>query len=395
MTEIRPQMRNLIYLLLLTCIMGCRPALTGDGTDLSRPGTSQPAPGGASAPGPAGTGNPGAGSSDMTNGTVSHPPIEVLHWTVPEGHKRIAFLGDRLLTITSNQRSLQMVNHSGQVLWSSELSHPMSGMLFRSDLTQGFAVTETALVWMDLSSGEIVGQAPSLELCNQTLWSQDWLLTGCEVHAQGSDPKAPGKSYSYTTWTLFHVKPGKKAWEQVGVLLERGGVLANMSDDGKVVLVESMQTGDWVAYAEGRAALSFHPSDSSSFFLISRSGRYFAERYRNGVTVYDAQGKRLFQKTVPGDQLTWWGERVVVSDEEAFSVYDLAGQQLFHRVGHIDRNQFSDKFLIVDADDHTLLVDATGTTALALPATRPLLTTDGRWAYQNYPDRIDVYPLPR
>jgi hypothetical protein len=323
-------------------------------------------------------------------------PVEAIRWSLPPKPAFSKFLGSKLLTTGSDPKTLKAVDLSGSVLWSTTLPDNVLDVEVRSDMAEGLAVTQSGYTWLDLGTGKLIGPGPDIQpVAWNFFWQGDWLLVGDEIHKAPVDPKSPGTSYSHTAWDLYHARRTTKSWEKVGRLVELGDGFATMSTDGTVALIASKDVPDYKMFVEGRLVRSFAAHDNS-FFLLTSTGRHAVERYPGGVTIYGSDGTPSAQKSVPGEQVATWGERIVLSDDTSFFVYDVSGREIFHQTGFVPRKQFNTIFLLVGQGQQSNVIDVTGRVVVSIPQKieSVRMTPDGQWVYWANQESLEAYRVP-
>lgn len=328
---------------------------------------------------------------------VERRASDAVHWSLPSGGGRI-FLGQKLVTFPDGSRTLQALDQSGAVLWSTARQDDVNDLIVRSDGAQALIVSSAALTWMDLVNGEHIGQVPGLSpALGQFIWHSDWLLVGVVMYKAPVDPKSPGKSEDHVEWSLYHARRADRTWDKIIPLVQRGGFGADLSADGTVALVESKDVYAATMFVQGRQTQTFKASAAFARFLLAASGKYVFVLDQGTLVTYTADGVETARKPVGTvKDVTIWGDRVVVSDASGFSVYDVSGRQVLNQTRFAGRQQYNGKYLLVATGGQTGLVDDTGKVIASYP--HPLdsmnMTPDGKWVYSFSPTVIDAYPVP-
>ncbi len=334
-------------------------------------------------------------SSEAEN-QAGQPPVT--KWAVPAGSAVRRFLGDSLLITTSDKKNVYAVDASGASRWTVDLSDMVVDFVVKADLSEGLALTAAGSVWLDLRSGEVLGPGPVKgPITGQFLWHGDWLLIGQTRFQSPVNPQAPGKSSEYTVWTLYRSKRTDKMWEDTGELTDKGRGLATMSSEGNVVVTGPKDSSDIHFYENGSLVRSIPMRRPESVAMVTAGGKHVVERYTDGFTIYGANGTVVVRKSYPGNDVSVWGDRIVVSDGHAFSVYDTSGDEVFSHSGSVPRNQTNDTYLLVGDGNASHLLDETGKVRFTWSGNivNTLMTADGRWLYRNTQDTVEVHQIPK
>jgi hypothetical protein len=324
---------------------------------------------------------------------VSEGVVSELRWSLPTDAKFIAFLGTRMLTTRSDKQTLDATDASGKVIWSRQLGSEVDGVVLRSDLSEALVRTTTGYHWLDLDSGQTLGEPPISEpVIGDMFWYEEWLLVGLPVHKGPVDPKAPGKSFSHMEWTLFRSRREQRGWDRIGVLVDQGGYLASLSRDGKRALIESQSTGDYELFEGGSRLTGLKLGTANAMMLLTASGNYVVKRFPNGATIYSTEGQVVAELSAPGNQFAVWGDRAVLTDGDTFVVFDHSGRELFRQRGSVPREQSNPNFLLVTGSESRLL-DAKGKPIMQFGTPAPQMTPNGCWVYERDDQGLLAYAL--
>jgi len=373
--------------LALVVVVGCGPQVR----DVPPPHMAprlDPVPSSGSSTGPSAEPSLGSSSVPASDGIVSR-----VRWSLPADGKFIGFLGTKILATKSDKQILDALDESGKVVWSRQLGGEIHGVVLRSDLSEALVRTSTGYHWVDLNSGQVLGEPPISEpVIGDILWHGEWFLIGLPVNKGPVDPQAPGQSFSHTEWTLYQSQREQRVWIRVGVLVDQGGNLASMSLDGKRTLIRSQSTGEYVLFEGGKRLTGLKPGTDESLIMLTSSGNYAVKRYPNGAVFYGTDEQIVAELTAPGNQLTLWGERAVLTNGDTFAVFDHFGTELFRQRGSVPRHQSNPSYLLVTGSKSRLL-DPTGRPIIQFGTQTPQMTPDGCWVYERDERGFAAYAL--
>jgi hypothetical protein len=329
--------------------------------------------------------------------TIEPDELRMTHWSFSADSGLRVFLGSSLVTTSEDAHVLKAVDQTGSLLWSSRLPGMVFDLVQRSDQSEGLALTSGGTFWVDLRSGEIIGAGPfDQAVVGEFIWHGDWILVGLPTFQPPVNAKSPGKSSEQTSWTLYHAQRKAHTWQNIGQLTENGFVYAGMSGDGRVALVGDKNERSVQVYQEGQAIRAIEPRGIDSRFALTMSGRYVAERYRDGLMIHSVDGRVVAEVRHPDDGFHLWGDRFILSSADEFSVYSFEGQELFHHVGTLARQQFNINYVVAGEGRKSVLINATGRIVASIPRAIDTLsmTSDGKWVYSISAGGLDAYSVP-
>lgn len=315
-------------------------------------------------------------------------------WSLPTHGKFLAFLGNRMLATGSDEQTLIATDTSGKVIWSREMRSDVHDVVLRSDLSEVLVRTTTGYQWLEVDTGQVLGEPPLSEpVIGDILWNEEWLLIGLPVHRAPVDPKAPGKSFSHMEWTLYQARPEQRRWDRIGVLGGQGGYLASLSRGGNRALVLSKSTDDYQLFEGGEKLLGLKPGTDGAMMLLTPSGNYVVERFSNGATFYSSDGQAVADVSAPGNNFAVWGDRAVLTTDDTFIVFDHVGRELFRQRGSVPRQQHNPMYLLVTGNESRLL-DVTGKRMIEFSISTPQMTPNGCWVYERNEQTLFAVDLP-
>jgi len=309
-------------------------------------------------------------------------------WTLPGGRNSfVAFLGDRLITRESHR--LIATDQVGAQLWEVPLPGPESYIVVQPNGVEALVATPDGVRLIDLQSG----QHSLIPLDRQTYGSdgEEWLHWRGRTLLWGRDQWGGTLSgsarYLSTSWLTYRLSPDHTSSQQMGEGF-MGGQLAQVSQDGQVILIQGTPTSGAALYREGSP---LHTFDQPGRYSLAPTGEHVLHNdYHGALTLYTANGTKLWLHQTGWEyaSVLFWpttgdNHLILVDSDNQYLLLDMQGKEITAGTG-----QFSVPWqeelprtphLLLRSGEEWFLLHPSGTTTTVHQGNT--LTHDGQWVY--------------